>query len=176
MLSSQDRSKSRPQRTLCVQSKVIWLGNHFTHMQHGNRTLMNRRASPPHTLRERAHHGQKAEMGPCAAGSRVLTRTFWLRSINGETVEGERGCNENLRYEGKAGKAPLKCVDPLSGDSGARHSFSDLPLSKQRQELGFLPRPSQLACRAQNPSILGETNGCISLHFACSISSTATLS
>lgn len=80
-----------------------------------------------HTLRERAHHGQKAEMGPCAAGSRVPTRTFWLRSINGETVEGERGCNEILRYEGKAGKAPLKCVDPLSGDSGARRSFSDLP-------------------------------------------------
>lgn len=44
----------------------------------------------------------------------------------------------------------MKCVDPpLSGDSGARSFFSDLLLSKQRQELGFLTRPSQLACRAE---------------------------
>lgn len=64
--------------------------------------------------RERAHHSQKAEMGPCAVSSKVLTWTFWLRCINGETVEGERGCNEILRYEGKAGKAPMKCVDPPS--------------------------------------------------------------
>lgn len=112
--------------------------------------------------RERAHHSQKAEMGPCAVSSKVLTWTFWLRCINGETVEGERGCNEILRYEGKAGKAPMKCVDPPQWRLwGQVFLFRSAPV-KAKAGARLPHQAFPVGLQSGNPAILGEKNpaGC----------------
>lgn len=109
-------------------------------------------------FRERAHHGQKAEMGPCAASSKVLTWTFWLRCINGETVEGERGCNEILRYEGKAGKAPMKCVDPPQWRLWSQVFLFRSAPGKAKAGARLPHQAFPVGLQSGNPAILGEKN------------------